>query len=198
MATPPDFTAGQVLTAAQMNAVGLWKITPTSVSGTGASIDANGDVVVSSGGANLTVNGVFSTDYKNYRILVSDFKASGASSIQLSMGTSATGTSHKWAAVFVSSAGVVNGTGSAGAAFFDCPIITRSTTDSAGGEIVLFSPFESIETSVVCSGSDSDNGSIMRQMSGRLINNTSYTACFFTLLGAVTFTSVRVSFYGFN
>jgi hypothetical protein len=114
------------------------------------------------------------------------------------MGTSATGTSHKWAMVFVSSAGVVTGLGSAGAAYFDCPIVSRSTTDSGGGEIVLFSPFESIETSVVCAGSDSDNGSIMRQMSGRLINNTSYTACFFSLLGAATFTSVRFSFYGYN
>lgn len=197
MATPPDFSPGQVLTAAHMDAVGLWKITPTSVSGTGASISGS-DVVVSSGGANFTVNGVFSADFRNYKIVISDARFSGPSGIFLSMGTSATGSSYKYAQVNVSSAGVVGGSGNAAGSYFDCPIVSRSTTDSAGGEITLFSPFESIETSIVCSGSDSDNSAIMRQMSGRLINNTSYTSCYFALSGANTYSAITVSFYGYR
>jgi hypothetical protein len=32
MATPPDFSSGAVLTAAQMNSVGLWKVASGSLS----------------------------------------------------------------------------------------------------------------------------------------------------------------------
>jgi hypothetical protein len=34
MATPPDFTAGQVLTAAQMNSVAMWEVASGTLSGT--------------------------------------------------------------------------------------------------------------------------------------------------------------------
>jgi hypothetical protein len=53
MATPPDFTAGQILTAAQMNAVGLWEISSTTFS------------AVSS----HAVNDCFSADYDSYRVI---------------------------------------------------------------------------------------------------------------------------------
>jgi len=53
MATPPDFTAGQVLTAAQMNAVGMWEISSTTFS------------AVSS----HAINGCFSADYDSYRVI---------------------------------------------------------------------------------------------------------------------------------
>jgi hypothetical protein len=53
MATPPDFTTGQVLTAAQMSAVGLWEVgTLTITNATSGSIDT-----------------AFTSDYKNYRIV---------------------------------------------------------------------------------------------------------------------------------
>jgi len=56
MATPPDFTAGQVLTAAQMNQIGLWHISRTTI----------GSAVVS-----VTISGCFTADYTNYRVIVS-------------------------------------------------------------------------------------------------------------------------------
>ena len=56
MATPPDFTTGQVLTAAQMNAVGLWLVKTQTI-----------DSAVSS----VTVTNAFSADYDAYKIVVS-------------------------------------------------------------------------------------------------------------------------------
>jgi hypothetical protein len=53
MATPPDFTTGQVLTAAQMNAVGMWLVGTFTVS-------AQSEIICSS---------VFSSDYDNYKIV---------------------------------------------------------------------------------------------------------------------------------
>lgn len=50
MAVPPVFVAGQVLTAAQMNAIGLWKIAAASVSAV----------------TTITFDNVFTADYDNY------------------------------------------------------------------------------------------------------------------------------------
>ena len=61
MATPPDFTAGQVLTAAQMNAVGLW-LTKTVTIGTTVS--------------SVSVTDCFTTDYLNYRVVIGSVEGS--------------------------------------------------------------------------------------------------------------------------
>ena len=53
MATPPDFSVGQVLTAAQMNAVGLWKV---------------GTLTVTNATSGFT-DTAFTSDFKNYRIM---------------------------------------------------------------------------------------------------------------------------------
>ena len=51
----PSFTTGEVLTAADMNAVGLWKV-------------ASGTLSLSTTPSNVT--GVFSNTYKQYRLLI--------------------------------------------------------------------------------------------------------------------------------
>lgn len=66
MATPPDFTSGAILTAAQMNQIGLWKVTPSAVSGTGVSIAANGDVILNASPEPYIT--AFSADFDYYRI----------------------------------------------------------------------------------------------------------------------------------
>lgn len=57
MATPPTFTSGSILTAAQMNAVGLWKVSTTTF--TGSSL--------------VAIDNVFTTDYDNYRIYINAY-----------------------------------------------------------------------------------------------------------------------------
>lgn len=57
MATPPSFTAGSVLTAAQMNAVGLWLVKSQAVS--------------TSGVTSVTLTNVFSSDFDAYRVIYS-------------------------------------------------------------------------------------------------------------------------------
>jgi hypothetical protein len=61
MATPPSFTAGAVLTAAQMNSVGLWLVKSQTI----------GSAVSS-----VTVTDAFSADFDNYKIIVSGGVAS--------------------------------------------------------------------------------------------------------------------------
>ena len=58
MATPPVFTTGAVLTAAQMNAVGLWEVASASFSGITAA-------------SPLVLSNVLTTDYPHYKIVMS-------------------------------------------------------------------------------------------------------------------------------
>jgi hypothetical protein len=72
MATPPDFSVGQVLTSSTMNKIGLWKMIPPTVSA-GATIETNGDVTFTTQ-SSVSLNGVFTDDYTNYKteILISN------------------------------------------------------------------------------------------------------------------------------
>ena len=66
MPTPPTFSVGQYNTAAYMNSIGLWKMSPTSVAGTGVSL-SNGQVSFS-GSTAISVNGCFTSDFRRYRV----------------------------------------------------------------------------------------------------------------------------------
>jgi hypothetical protein len=75
MATPPTFSSGAVLTAAQMNSVGLWLVKTQTI----------GSAV-----ASVTVTDAFSSDYDNYLITVSGGAATTDSNIAFRLGASAT------------------------------------------------------------------------------------------------------------
>jgi hypothetical protein len=74
--TYPSFSAGEVLRAADMNAVGLWLVKSQTV-GTGVS--------------SVTVTGAFSADYENYKIIYSGGTQSADASHALRLGGSTTG-----------------------------------------------------------------------------------------------------------
>lgn len=92
MATPPVFTAGSVLTAAQMNAVGLWRITSctvTSVGGTAATA-SNGVITVGTSNTSLTISNAFSADFAAYKIIYTGGVGSATTNLTLQLGSSAT------------------------------------------------------------------------------------------------------------
>jgi len=77
MATPPDFSSGAVLTAAQMNSVGLWLVKTQTV-GTAVS--------------SVAVTGAFSTDYEHYKIQYSGTTSIGGGNvINIQLGAVTTG-----------------------------------------------------------------------------------------------------------
>lgn len=83
MATPPTFSAGAVLTAAQMNAIGMWRVASGTLST-----------------ATTDFQSVFTSDFTNYRIVMDQLLLSGAGDIYwrlLSGSTPATGTDYGWA-----------------------------------------------------------------------------------------------------
>jgi len=66
MATPPNFSVGQVLTAAQMNAVGLWLIDEVALT----TVTNN-------------ISNVFSSDFDAYKIVVSNLNNATSTTRQL-------------------------------------------------------------------------------------------------------------------
>lgn len=89
MATPPDFSAGAVLTAAQLDSVGMWRMIPTSVT-TGATV--SGAQVTLAGQTNYTINGIFTADFTEYLLVARMTSTSGDIYCQLTSGGTATST----------------------------------------------------------------------------------------------------------
>ena len=83
MAAPPDFVAGQILTAAQMNLVGGWVV--------------KRDTIVA--GSSHIVTGAFNADFTNYQILITGVTVvtgTPAITMQLRVGASTAATAYFW------------------------------------------------------------------------------------------------------
>ena len=162
MAVPPDFTAGQILTAAQMNAVGSWLIKKQTI-GTAVS--------------SVEVTGAFSADYENYRIVVSGGVASTALGLNLTLGATVTGYYYAW--VGYTYAGATNNSNSGGAATAFTSVGAGSTT-TLQLDVTLCNPFTAKNSVVYGQYLLADTASgLTRTYGGHLANTTSYTA--FTL-----------------
>jgi hypothetical protein len=77
MATPPDFSVGQVLTSTVMSTVGLWELTGT-ISGSGVSVTSAG--IEFSASTEIIVDDVFTANFRYYRILL-DMRTSAGGGI---------------------------------------------------------------------------------------------------------------------
>jgi hypothetical protein len=88
MATPPDFSVGEVLTAAHMDAVGLWLVKTQVIGTTVSSVD---------------VTSCFSSDYDNYYVTVSGGTTSTADDnikLQMLSGSTASTTGYYGTAIY--------------------------------------------------------------------------------------------------
>lgn len=182
MATPPDFTAGQVLEAnAHMNKVGLWLIK------TQATGSAQSSVVVSD---------VFSADYENYRIIVSGGSASGNIGLNMTLGATTTG--YYYGHHHVTWAGTGVAQGGANATSWSAIGLGTSTALSMIADVSL--PFATARTLINASSVYTDTTAatgFARWTNGFLDNATSYTA--FTLTtSSGTVTGGTVYVYGWR
>jgi hypothetical protein len=72
----PDFSPGEVLTAAAMDSIGLWLV-KTQTIGTGVS--------------SVAITGAFSADYDRYKIVIDGFTGSVAGDLRFQLGATTTG-----------------------------------------------------------------------------------------------------------
>jgi hypothetical protein len=180
MATPPDFTAGQILTAANMNQVGMWLV-KTQVVGTGVS--------------SIPVTNAFSSDYDNYKITYTGGAGSTLQDIAMVLG--ATTTNYYWSDTSTSFVnGAVTGVGSntVSNAYWR---VGKLTTSGALINMDIINPFKTERTFYSSSSSFAVTTSASVVNGGYLNNATSYTD--FTvnaIAGNLTGGTIRV--YGYR
>lgn len=187
--TYPSFSVGEVLTAADMNAVGLWRVVPTGA--TNGTVGTDGAVTVGNAVTSVTVSGAFSSAYRNYRIIVSGGTSSTGANLALTLGTANTGYySSIVYTLFATS--VVGGIGSNNAANFPYAGIAR--TNWSHMNLDVLNPQRAERTTI---GGPFINIDATGSVGGFLDNTTAYTA--FTLTpNSGTITGQRITIYGYN
>lgn len=181
MAVPPDFVAGQVLTAAQMNKIGLWLV-KTQTIGTGVTT--------------TTVTDAFSADYENYRIIVAGGVSSantGNNNFAVTLGATTTG--YYQGAIGFTYAGANATIPIANGAAWVCG---GQTTSGLNMILDLFRPFAADETFMSFSYSVMSTTGYGVPGAGYLNNTTSYTAFTITSLATTTHTGGTVYVYGYR
>ena len=179
MATPPDFSSGAVLTAAQMDSVGLWLVASGSLSG-----------------ATTNFQGCFTSDFRNYRIVISQISFSGAGDMYfrfLSGATPNTTANYFWALRGLTSTSVSadNGAGSQ-TLYYSGASAVGATSANASVIADIYSPNLSANTLITSSAISLATTFNARQGGGALNVTTAYdgiqilTSTAVTLLGNVT------------
>jgi hypothetical protein len=178
MATPPVFTSGQILTAAQMNAAGLWLVKSQTIG---------------SGVTSQAVTDAFTTDFEAYKIVVTGGVASAAALLSIQLGSTTSG--YYYAHRALTYLGVSADFSGANVANFQR--IGVATTNTLFGNVDLINPFLAQNTLINYFFLDSRSTGEAGAGGGVLANATSYTG--FTLaISSGTMTGGTIRVYGYN
>jgi hypothetical protein len=174
--TFPTFSTGEVLTATDMNAVGMWLVKTQTITGTPSTV---------------AVTGAFSADYDAYKVVVSNGSMSVSnSSLSLVIGAAASGYDN--GGIFFGSASTG---GLGGLNQGSIPFIGEGTTNYIQCNFEVQNPFLAKHTTYQGLPAFNTANVNSRLMAGVLQNTTSYTA-FSLIAGAGTFTSGTIRVYG--
>ena len=177
--TYPSFNSGDVLTAAEMNAVGMWLVKTQTI----------GSAVSS-----VTVTDAFSSNYDNYKIIVSGGVGSTSASIGLRLGASTTGY-YSGLIFMLYSAAAASGVGVNNGSLFT--YAGNGTANSIAANIDLLNPFNAKTTSISNAYMDNSTAGAGGNQNGFHNSATSFTA--FTLVaGAGTLTGGTIRVYGYR
>jgi hypothetical protein len=177
----PDFSPGEVLTAAAMDSIGLWKIAETSFTTA----------------ANPFINGCFSSDYQNYVVKFTCIASASGNNIYFRMrsGVNTPETSAVYDRFGFSWATSASNLVSANQVDGYLGDITNVTSASTAGTLDFFRPNETVATIVNTHNWGGGSGSVFFP-SYRIETTTAYTGIeLFPLSGTLTGT-MRV--YGYR
>ena len=179
----PDFSPGEVLTAAAMDSIGLWKIAETTFSTT----------------ATPFINGCFSSNYQNYLVQFV-VNGSGAGNLFYRMrsgvSTPETGAVYDRFGFFFSIGGAIVSLISSNTSAAFSSDITAGGNSRTSGSLTIYSPNESTHTIVNSQTWDNSSGALYFP-SHRIETTTQYTGIELTTLGGPTLTgTMRV--YGYR
>jgi hypothetical protein len=174
----PDFSPGEVLTAAAMDSIGLWLVKTQTVGATVPSV---------------TVTDAFSADYDNYKIVYTGGVGSTGIVISMRLGATISGYySQTIYSLYSSTAGPISNVPDNNAAQWT--YVGRANANSTYMSTELFMPFLASRTYFNTFGISTAD---MTATAGLLDNTTSYTAfTIFPTSGTLTGGTIRV--YGYR
>ena len=179
MATPPDFTTGQVLTAAQMNAVGSWLVKTQTV----------GSAV-----ATVTVTGAFSADYDNYIVTYTGGTTTTTQDIRFRLGSASAGY-YGFYVYGAYNSNTVNGVARSNQSSFE--YFGQGSTVGNNGYALLQNPFATTRTGFSSNTLGFGTTGASGTFNGFLNDATSYSALtLFIDSGTMTGGTIRV--YGYR
>jgi hypothetical protein len=178
------WAAGEVLTAADLNAYAGLVLVKTQSIGTSVS--------------SVTVTSAFSSTYDNYRI-VGHFNSASTNAtgdLQLGVGTTMTTTGYYWGHVNVTTAGTLGGSG--GSNDTKMAEITVIAVNGASFVIDITSPNLARRTGMTSAGSDMRTGGSPFRYTGAYAENTTQFTSFALLIRTGNFTGGTIRVYGYN
>jgi hypothetical protein len=178
MATPPDFTAGAVLTAAQMNQLGMFLVK---------------EETIGAGVASVTVTDAFSADYDCYKILISGGVGSATAVLQTQLGATATG--YYYGGDARTYAGVTLNIQAANGTNWYAGEASVNTIEM---NIDIKQPFLAKNTTFAGAFGATRTDAYWLAVGGYLANTTSYTDFTITPSGGATLTGGTIRVYGYR
>jgi hypothetical protein len=180
----PSFATGEVLTAADMNAVGLWHI--TTVSPTPANV--------------VAVNNCFSSDYTNYRILISPLGVSTQSDIRLKLriNTTPSSTEYYMTNIFCSG-GSISSTSENNQTSWRAMFTGSGFSNYGALTFDLFSPNVATQTRYIMQSSGWDGTSVInRSATGFHFVGSAYNGFELSASTGGSNITATISVYGYN
>jgi hypothetical protein len=181
MATPPDFTTGAVLTAAQMNAVGLWLVGSTSFGPTATSAE---------------LDNVFTSDFQTYEIHWIIFPSTAVNMfMQMRTGGANNATANYSSQKSSFSTTTVATARTTGQTSFS-PADIYNTSDANTGKITVFRPKETARTTFIATAQTSFGDTISWQATGQFGATTAFDGFRFFTSGGTFSGNMKV--YGYR
>jgi hypothetical protein len=175
----PDFSPGEVLTAAAMDSIGLWLVKTQTVGTTVSSV---------------TVTGAFSADYQSYKITYNGGILSAGALINMQLGSTNTGYYASRALAKYSDGSILGQGVSNFSSFFGLGV---GGPNGALVNIDLFDPFSSKRTLYSGAYSAALTNDYAGNTGGFQDSNTSFTAFTLSLSGG-TMTGGTIRVYGYR
>jgi len=149
-------------------------------------------------GTSKEITGVFSSEFKNYKIIVSNGQSSGATGLRMLLGTTATGV-YYWSGISLGYGGSQTNETAAAGSNFNTGGVLSSGGNKGGGVIELQMPQQATTTAFQAQFADPrTNGTGGRNYTGFVNNTTQYTSFSFITEGGVTFSSCDIAVYGYR
>jgi hypothetical protein len=177
--TYPSFSAGEILRAQDMNAVGMWLVKSQ---------------VIGSAVSSVTVTGAFSADYDRYKITVSGGVSSTPADLRLTLG-SASSNYYGFLSYGAYNSSTVVGFNQSNTSSWG--YVGTGSTDTLSANFELDNPFAAKRTIVTAQNALALAAGTANTFGGYLNDSTSYTA--FTLTASVgNMTGGTIRVYGYK